>query len=98
MSDYTFAERSELFARVELVSGQFESALAELRGSSPKPESVDARAAALSAIDDARLVLTQKRDALGYATAETWQSAKSEFLTAWQSVLASYLKAKSASN
>lgn len=95
---YSFAQRPDLITRVDALSTELDTVIAAARGEpprTPKPESLDAHTTAFQNLDDARLALTQRRDALQYATVDTWESAKNDYRAAWQTTLAALAKVRS---
>jgi hypothetical protein len=98
IDNYAYAQKSDLITRVDALSAELDTVISAARGEpprTPKPEALDAHTTAFQNLDDARLALTQRRDTLQYATAETWESARNDYRAAWQTALAALAKVRS---
>jgi hypothetical protein len=98
IDNYSYAQKSDLITRVDALSAELDTVISAARGEpprTPKPEALDAHTTAFQNLDDARLALTQRRDALQYATTETWESARNDYRAAWQTALAALAKVRS---
>lgn len=90
VKDYTFDQSAEFKRRSEAVASDLDARIAELRASYQGQKASAARQAAMDRLNNARSTLSQKLDALGNASAATWDSAKAEVISATKDLEAAY--------
>ena len=68
--------------------------MSELRANYSDATASASRKAAMAELKDSEADYKAKLDALGTATADTWDSAKQNVIASWDKLQASYFKAK----
>lgn len=90
----TFDKRSDFEANAKALSAKMDSQLSELRANYSEAKASASRKAAMAEIKDSEADYREKVAALGTATADTWESAKQNVVSAWDRLQASYYKAR----
>ena len=85
VKSFSFDRRNEFTANAK--------ALSELRADYSEAKASASRKAAMSELKDSEADYKEKLDALGDATAATWDSAKQNVIAAWDRLQAAYRKA-----
>ena len=94
VKSYTFEKRSDFSASAKAISAKMDSQLSELHASYSDAKASASRKAAMAELKDSEADYKTKLDALGSATADTWDSAKQNVIASWDKLQASYYKAK----
>lgn len=90
LKDYTYDKSAEFERRAEAVSSDFDAKIEKLKADYKGAQASAARQAAMERVTDARATLSEKLDALGDASAATWDSAKAEVIAATKKLEAAY--------
>ena len=93
--EFTFARRDDFNAKAKYLSAQTEVQLSELRANYAEAQASASRKAAMEELKNSEADYKAKLDALGHATADTWDEAKNNVILAWDKLQASYRKARS---
>ena len=94
VKSFTYDRRDEFNTNAKAMSAQLDAQLSELRADYSEAKASASRKAAMAELKDSEADYKQKVDALGNATASTWDSAKQNVIAAWDRVQAAYLKAR----
>lgn len=92
--DYTFEKRDDFTANARAMSSKMDAKLSELRANYSEAKASASRKAAMQELKDSEADYQDKVDALGRATADTWDSAKQNVIHAWDRLEAAYDKAR----
>jgi hypothetical protein len=95
VKSYTFEKRSDFSASAKALSSKMDAQLSELRADYSEATASASRKAAMAELKDSEADYKAKLDALGTATADTWDSAKQNVIASWDKLQANYYKAKS---
>jgi hypothetical protein len=90
----TFDKRDEFTATGKALAAQMEAQASKLRADYSDAKASASRKAAMAEFKNSEADYKQKLDALGNASAATWDSAKNNVLAAWDRLEASYHKAR----
>ncbi|HTO04661.1 MAG TPA: hypothetical protein VL069_13205 [Opitutus sp.] len=91
---FSFERRDEFTASAKSLSARMEAQLSELRADYSEAKASASRKAAMTELKNSEADYKEKLDALGNATAATWDSAKQNVIAAWDKLQASYQKAR----
>lgn len=91
---YSFEKRDDFTANGKALAAQMEAQASKLRADYSDAKASASRKAAMAELKNAEADYKQKLDALGTATADTWESAKNNAIAAWDKLEASYRKAR----
>ena len=94
VKDYTFDKRDEFAAHARAMSSKLEAQVSELRAHYADEKASASRKAAMEELRNSEANYKAKVDALGDATAATWDSAKQDVVHAWDRLKAAYDKAR----
>jgi len=94
VKSYTFEKRSDFSASAKAMSAKLDADMSELRANYSDATASASRKAAMAELKDSEADYKAKLDALGTATADTWDSAKQNVIASWDKLQASYFKAK----
>jgi hypothetical protein len=94
VKDYTYEKKSDFTMEAKAASAQFDANLSKMRAEYSEAQASASRKAAMAELKDSEADYHQKLDALGNATADTWDSAKKNVMLAWDKLQASYYKAR----
>jgi hypothetical protein len=94
VKSYTFDKRSDFEKMANAQQKSFEASLSNLRADYSEAKASASRKAAMNELKDAEADYKQKLDALGHATADTWDAARDNVAAAWDRLQASYAKAR----
>lgn len=91
---HTFEQRSDFTASAKALSAQMDAQLSEVRANYSEANASASRKAAMAELKNSEADYKQKLEALGVATADTWDSAKQNLIASWDKLQASYYKAR----
>jgi len=91
---YTFEKRREFSASARSLTTKMDSEVEQMRASYSEAKASANRKKAMDELKSAQAELKAKVDALGHATASTWDSAKQEVVAAWDRCEAACRKAR----
>jgi hypothetical protein len=94
VKSFTFDKRNDFVASAKAMSSKMDAQLSEVRANYSEAKASASRKAAMSELKNAEADYKEKLDALGNATAATWDSAKQNVISAWDRVQAAYYKAR----
>ena len=94
VKSYSFEKRSDFSANAKAVTAKMDSQLSELHANYSEAKASASHKAAMAELKDSEADYKAKLDALGSATADTWDSAKQNVIASWDKLQASYYKAK----
>lgn len=94
VKSFTFEKRDSFSANAKALSSKMESKLSELRASYSEAKASASRKAAMEELKNSESNYNEKLAALGTATADTWDSAKQNVISAWDKLQAAYDKAR----
>jgi hypothetical protein len=91
---FSFDRRDEFTANAKALSARVEAQVSELRADYSEAKASASRKAAMAELKNAEVDFDEKLEALGDATAATWDSAKQNVIAAWDRLQASIQKAR----
>jgi major membrane immunogen (membrane-anchored lipoprotein) len=91
---FTFEKRDDFRASAKAMNSKMEARLSDLRANYSEAKASASRKAAMAELKDSEVAYKEKAEALGTATADTWDSAKKNVVAAWDNLQASYDKAR----
>ena len=94
VKSFTFEQRNDFSANAKALSARAEAQVSELRADYSEAKASASRKAAMSELKSSEADYKDKVDALGNATAATWDSAKQNVIAAWDKLQASIQKAR----
>ena len=94
VKSYTFEKRSDFSASAKAMTSKIDAQISEMRANYSDAKASASRKAAMAELKDSEADYKSKLDALGTATADTWDSAKQNVIASWDKLQASYDKAK----
>jgi len=94
VKSYTFDKRDDFNARATAQMDKMKARTSELRANYSEAQASASRKAALEELKNSEADYKDKIDALGNATADTWDSAKENAVSAWDRLKSSYDKAR----
>lgn len=94
IKSYTYEKRDDFTASAKSMTERMDAKVQELRADYSDARASASRKAAMSELKDAQAEYKSKLEALGDATAATWDSAKQNVIAAWERLEASYHKAR----
>lgn len=94
VKSFTYEQRNDFTASAKAMSASMDAKLSELRANYSEANASASRKAAMAEIKNSEADYKQKLDALGNATADTWDSAKQNVIASWDRLQASYYKAR----
>jgi hypothetical protein len=94
VKSYTFEKRSDFSASAKAMTSKMDAQVSELRANYSEAKASASRKAAMAELKDSEADYKAKLDALGTATADTWDSAKQNVISSWDRLQANYDKAK----
>jgi hypothetical protein len=94
VKSYSFDKKNDFTANAKAVSSKMDSQVSELRANYSEANASASRKAAMAELKDSEADYKAKLDALGNATADTWDSAKQNVIASWDKLQASYYKAR----
>ena len=94
VKSFTFEKRDDFRAHAKAMTSKMDAQMSELHANYSEAKASASRKAAMAEIKDADAAYKGKIEALGTATADTWDSAKQNVISAWDHLQASYYKAR----
>lgn len=94
VKSYSYEKRSDFNASAKAMTSKMDSEISALRANYSEAQASASRKAAMAELKDAEADYKSKLDALGSATADTWDSAKQNVIASWDKLQASYYKAR----
>lgn len=94
VKSYTYEKRNDFSANAKAVTSKMDAQISELRANYSEAQASASRKAAMAELKDSEADYKAKLDALGNATADTWDSAKQNVIASWDRLQASYYKAR----
>ena len=94
VKSFTFEKRDDFRANAKAMTSKMDAQMSELRANYSEAKASASRQAAMAEIKDSEAAYKGKIEALGTATANTWDSAKQNVISAWDHLQASYYKAR----
>lgn len=94
VKSFTFEKRDNFSANAKAMSSKMESKLSELRANYSDAKASASRKAAMEELKNSESDYNEKLAALGTATADTWDSAKQNVISAWDKLQVAYDKAR----
>lgn len=91
---YTYEKSDDFKDRAEAMSSDFDAKIEKLKADTADAKASASRSAAWEELKNSRADLDDKLEALGDASADTWESAKANVVAAAKRVEAAYDKAK----
>jgi hypothetical protein len=91
---FTFEKRDDFRASAKALTSKMNAQMSELHANYSEAKASASRKAAMAEIKDSEAAYKEKLEALGTATADTWDSAKQNVISAWDHLQASYYKAR----
>ena len=94
VKSYTFDKRNDFTANAKALNATLDAQVSELHANYSDATASASRKAAMAELKDSEADYKVKLDALGTATADTWDSAKQNVIASWDKLQASYYKAR----
>jgi hypothetical protein len=94
VKSFTFEKRDDFRARAKAMTSKMDAQTSDLRAHYSDAKASDSRKAAMAKLKDSEEAYQEKLEALGTATADTWDSAKQNVISAWDNLEATYYKAR----
>lgn len=94
VKSYTFDKRDDFTASAKAMNAKMEAQIAEVRANYSEANASGSRKAAMEELKNSEADYKEKLNALGNATADTWDSAKQNVIASWDKMKASYDKAR----
>jgi hypothetical protein len=94
VKSFTFEKRDAFSSKAKSMAAQAEVQVSELRANYSEAQASASRKAAMEELKNSEADYKAKLDALGHASADTWEAAKNNVLLAWDKLQASYRKAR----
>ena len=98
IKDYTVEKKADFSAGAKAMSAKLDAQISELRADYAEAKASASRKAAMEELKNSRANYDDKLAALGRASADTWEAAKRDVISAWDRVESAYRKAKSDAN
>ncbi len=94
VKSFTFDKRDDFSASAKALTSKMDAKVSELRANYSDAKASASRKAAMEELKNSEADYKAKLDALGTATADTWDSAKQNVISSWDHLQASYDKAR----
>jgi len=94
VKSYTYEKRDDFSKHAKSLASQAEVQMSEIRANYSEAQASASRRAAMDELKNSEADYKAKLDALGHASADTWDAAKNNVLLAWDKLQASYRKAR----
>ncbi len=94
VKSYTFDKRSDFEKQAKAQEKDFEAGYSKMKSEYSEAQASASRKAAWAELKDSEANYKEKLDALGHATAATWDSTRDDVAAAWDRLQASYAKAR----
>lgn len=90
----TFEKKSEFSEHARAMQREFEAQTSKLKAEFSEAQASASRKAAMEELKNSEADYKQKLDALGNASADTWDAARDNVVAAWDRMQAAYAKAR----
>lgn len=90
----TYDKRDDFIANSKAVNARMDAQISELRANYSDAKASASRREAMAELKSSETDYHEKLDALGSASADTWDSAKRNVIASWDKLQASYYKAR----
>jgi hypothetical protein len=94
VKSFTFEKRDQFTASAKALTSKMDAQLSELRADYSEAKASASRKAAMAELKSSEADYKEKVEALGNATAATWDSAKQNVIASWDRLQAAYYKAR----
>ncbi len=94
VKSFTFDKRDAFSSKAKSMAAQAEVQVSQLRANYSEAQASASRKAAMEELKNSEADYKAKLDALGHASADTWDAAKNNVILAWDKLQASYRKAQ----
>lgn len=94
VKSFTFEKRDDFRANAKALTAKMDARMSEMHANYSEAKASASRKAAMAEIKDSEVAYKEKLEALGTATADTWDSAKQNVISSWDRLQASYYKAR----
>jgi hypothetical protein len=94
VKSFSFEQRDQFTLKAKSLSSAMNADASKVRADYSDEKATAARKAAMEELKNSEADYKQKVDALGQATAATWDSAKQNTIAAWDRLQAAYYKAR----
>ena len=94
VKSFTFEKHDDFRAHAKALTSKMDAQMSDLRANYSEAKASASRKAAMAELKDSDAAYKEKLEALGTATADTWDSAKQNVISAWDHLEASYDKAR----
>ncbi len=91
---HTYEKRSDFQDGFKALTSKMDSEISQLRANYSEAKANASRKAAMEELKNSEADYKEKLAAVGNATADTWDSAKRNAISAWDKMQAAYYKAK----
>lgn len=91
---FSFDRRNDFTSNAKALSARMEAEMSDLRANYSEAKASASRKAAMAELKNSEADYKNKVDALGNATAATWDSAKQNVIASWDHLQAAYQKAR----
>jgi hypothetical protein len=92
---HTWEKRDDFTANAKTISARFDAQMSELHANYSEAKASATRKAAMAELKSSEADYKDKLNALGSATAATWDSGKQNVIASWDRLQLSYYKARS---
>jgi len=94
VKDFAFDKREDFAASAKSLAAKMDVQISEVRANYSEAKASASRKAAMAELKDSEADYKAKLDALGTASADTWDAAKKNVILAWDRLEAAYHKAR----
>lgn len=94
VKSFSFEQRDKFNANAKALAAKADAQISEVRADYSEAKASESRKAAMAELKNSEADYKSKVDALGHATAATWDSAKANTIAAWERLQAAYYKAR----
>ncbi len=94
VKSYSFDKRDDFAKNAKALTSKFESEMSQLRANYSEAKASASRKLAMAELKSSEIDYQAKLDALGHATAATWERAKQNVIASWDRLQAAYQKAR----
>ena len=94
VKSHTWEKRDDFSANAKAIGSRFDAQMSELHANYSEAKASASRKAAMADLKSSEADYKEKVNALGSATAATWDSGKQNVIASWDRLQASYYKAR----
>ena len=94
VKSFSFDKRDQFTASAKALTSKMDAQLSEMRADYSEAKASASRKAAMAELKNSDIDYKEKVEALGSATAATWDSAKQNVIASWDRLQAAYYKAR----